>query len=48
MSLWGDCEKHKVPLQIRYCDNNKSYTYCPACEKENDERLKNMFKGYEK
>ena len=47
MSLWGDCEKHKIPLSIRYCENNKSYNYCVQCEKEQSERIKEMFNGYE-
>lgn len=43
MNIWGNCEKHKVQLSIRYCENGKSYTYCSMCEKESFERLKNMF-----
>jgi ribosomal protein L37AE/L43A len=48
MSFWGHCEKHKVPLEIRYAENNKSDTYCPECNKEQSERLKSMFKDGEK
>lgn len=42
-TLWGDCEKHKVPLEIRYCENWKSYSYCEKCEKETSDRIKAMF-----
>lgn len=42
-SIWGDCEKHQIPLEVRHCENGKSYNYCPQCEKEQADRLKEMF-----
>lgn len=41
--ILGNCKKHKIPLSIRYCENNKSYTYCIECEKEFTERIKDIF-----
>lgn len=43
MNIWGDCEKHKIPLENRYALNGKSYTCCRECEKEQSERFKSMF-----
>lgn len=46
-SLWGSCEKHKISLQMRYCENGKPYNYCSECERENADRINAMFQEKE-